>query len=269
MTDFNFPKSINSIGADAFKNCASLNSIYLPNSLSLVEIGAFNGCKNLSRVAIPSTIKTGLRFDPFEDCSRDLVVYVEMNSFADKWLEKNELVKDLKARRYRLKKLVSPADVGDLDMVLRNEQYGVSLKGKFPIGTNLSVIEEKSDQLLSKIKDPKVGNKKVLNIGLIPKGTSSSSSKTSLAISLKDYYDGKSAAAYDLSGDEAKLLPSSLAAETNELLLSQNSTGIYGIVDHSIMASSLELEPKQLVIKAGESQQLRAIFAPDNVSYKK
>lgn len=269
LTDFNFPKSINSIEADAFKNCASLNSIYLPNSLSLVEIGAFDGCKNLSRVAIPSTIQMGLNFDPFENCSRDLVIYVEMNSFADKWLEKSELVKDLKARRYRLKKLISPADVGNLDMVLRNEQYGVSLKGKFPIGTNLSVIEEKSDQLLSKIKDPKVGNKKVLNIGLIPKGTSSSSSKTSLAISLKDYYDGKSAAVYDLSGDEAKLLPSSLAAETNELLLPQNSTGIYGIVDHSIMASSLELEPKQLVIKAGESQQLRAIFAPDNVSYKK
>ena len=268
LTDFNFPKAVNSIKADAFKNCASLNSIYLPNSLSLVEIGAFDGCKNLSRVAIPSTIQTGLRFDPFENCSRDLVVYVEMNSFADKWLEKNELVKDLKARRHRLKKLVSPADVGDLDMVLRNDQYGVSLKGKFPIGTNLSVIEEKSDELFSKIKDPKVGNKKVLNIGLIPNGTSSSS-KTSLAISLKDYYDGKSAAVYDLSGDEAKLLPSSLAAETNELLLPQNNTGTYGIVDHSIMASSLELNPKELLIKAGESQQIQAIFKPDNVSYKK
>ena len=268
LTDFNFPKAVNSIEADAFKNCTSLNSVYLPNSLSLVEIGAFDGCKNLSRVAIPSTIQMGLNYDPFENCSRDLVVYVEMNSFADKWLEKNELVKDLKARRYRLKKLVSPADVGDLDMVLRNDQYGVSLKGKFPIGTNLSVVEEKSDQLLSKIKDPNVGNKKVLNIGLIPKGTSSSS-KTSLAISLKDYYDGKTTAVYDLSGDEAILLPSSLAAETNELLLPQNNTGIYGIVDHSIMASSLELEPKELVIKAGESQQLQAIFTPDNVSYKK
>lgn len=49
--------SLKKIGSSAFKNCTSLENIYIPDSVTDIELDAFSGCTSLKRVSIPKNAK--------------------------------------------------------------------------------------------------------------------------------------------------------------------------------------------------------------------
>ena len=51
------PQSVGMIGAEAFKDCKSLESITIPEKVRYIYDDTFNGCTKLSRVTIPDTIE--------------------------------------------------------------------------------------------------------------------------------------------------------------------------------------------------------------------
>jgi len=52
-----FPKTLKSIGKDAFRGCTLLSEINLPYGLEYIGQGAFAGCKSLKYVDIPPSVK--------------------------------------------------------------------------------------------------------------------------------------------------------------------------------------------------------------------
>lgn len=60
--------TVNKIGKEAFKNCASITEIIIPNSIIKIGDGAFNGCSSLEQINIPSTI-TNIGNYMFASCS--------------------------------------------------------------------------------------------------------------------------------------------------------------------------------------------------------
>jgi hypothetical protein len=68
-TKYTIPKSVKTISALAFRDCASLKQINIPKSLKSVQFGAFRGCSSLGSVKIPGSVILIGR-GAFTDCTR-------------------------------------------------------------------------------------------------------------------------------------------------------------------------------------------------------
>ena len=78
---------IESIGAEAFKDCSSLTDVVIPASVKEIGARAFAGCSSLDRVELPSGLES-IGEDAFEDCTATLYVY--SGSYAEKWANEND-----------------------------------------------------------------------------------------------------------------------------------------------------------------------------------
>ncbi len=60
--------AVTSIGYNAFRNCTSLESVYIPKSVTSIKEGAFADCTSLESVTIPKYLKS-IDAEAFADCS--------------------------------------------------------------------------------------------------------------------------------------------------------------------------------------------------------
>jgi len=63
------PKSLTSIGINAFHNCCDLKKLIIPGSVTSIGSGAFSNCSGLESITIPDSVKT-IEFGAFYNCRR-------------------------------------------------------------------------------------------------------------------------------------------------------------------------------------------------------
>ena len=68
LTSITIPNSVTSIGNDAFRYCTALTSITIPNSVTSIGSEAFTGCTGLTSVTIGSGV-TSVEYFAFYGCS--------------------------------------------------------------------------------------------------------------------------------------------------------------------------------------------------------
>ena len=57
LTAIDIPSSVTSIGEEAFRSCTRLKDVTLPNGLESIGSYAFNSCTSLTAIEIPSSIQ--------------------------------------------------------------------------------------------------------------------------------------------------------------------------------------------------------------------
>ena len=68
LNSITIPNSVKTIGESAFSNCSSLTSITIPESVTTIVENAFNGCSGLSSINIPASVKV-INGSAFAGCS--------------------------------------------------------------------------------------------------------------------------------------------------------------------------------------------------------
>ena len=68
LTSITIPNSVTSIGSYAFYGCSGLTSITIPNSVTNIGDGAFCDCSGLTSITIPNSV-TSIGESAFRDCS--------------------------------------------------------------------------------------------------------------------------------------------------------------------------------------------------------
>lgn len=71
-----FDADINTIGAEAFRNCSKLSAIVIPPCVNTIEQDAFDGCSSLATVVLEGESDITIAESAFDDLAQDAVVYV-------------------------------------------------------------------------------------------------------------------------------------------------------------------------------------------------
>jgi len=92
-TIFTIPSSVNSIGDNAFKDCASLTSVNVPDGVTSIGDGAFSCCKNLTSIKIPDSVTSIGMYAFFDSGVKNLnipknIEKIGFGAFADTELRK-------------------------------------------------------------------------------------------------------------------------------------------------------------------------------------
>ena len=84
MYKIDIPKTVNSIGWNAFESCLSLKSIEFPDSMKYVPYMAFKRCMNLREVKLPNALKT-ISNGAFSECESltEIVIPESVTVFGD------------------------------------------------------------------------------------------------------------------------------------------------------------------------------------------
>ena len=75
QSSYSIPRSVTTIGKEAFWQCERLQSVNIPNSVTLIEEGAFTRCFNLQSIAIPNSV-TAIQPYTFSLCTALQTVYI-------------------------------------------------------------------------------------------------------------------------------------------------------------------------------------------------
>ena len=74
-----FNGDIGIIGSQAFNDCSSLQSVFIPHSVTSIGIYVFSGCSGLTSVIIPSGV-TSIGNSAFEGCSNITTLIISMTT---------------------------------------------------------------------------------------------------------------------------------------------------------------------------------------------
>ena len=89
LSEINIPEGITSIGHHTFYNCRSLSEINIPEDVTSIGDYAFHNCSSLRKINISKGV-TSIGERTFYGCST-LIIYVEENSYAQVYANKNNI----------------------------------------------------------------------------------------------------------------------------------------------------------------------------------
>ena len=93
LTNITIPNSVTSIGNSAFSKCTSLTSITIPDSVTNIGGSAFEYCESLTNVTIGNSV-TSIEDDAFYFCF-DLTIKCYKGSYAEQYAIENDLKYEL------------------------------------------------------------------------------------------------------------------------------------------------------------------------------
>lgn len=74
------------IGDSAFYGCTGIEAVIIPSGVTMIRSHAFEEDEKLMNAVIPASVeKMGVRV--FYHCPLDIVVWVEKDSYAEKWCD--------------------------------------------------------------------------------------------------------------------------------------------------------------------------------------
>ena len=85
IENITIPDSIETIGSNAFYECANLQSIVLPNSITKINESAFRGCTSLNSVTLPNALANINSYTFYECTSLSEITIPESVSFIGKY----------------------------------------------------------------------------------------------------------------------------------------------------------------------------------------
>lgn len=131
LTYINFPNTLTNIEGYAFNN-TKLKNINIPESISYIDNYAFANCANLDSIKIPKSL-INIADSAFENSNKNLVIYCEQNSVAEKFAKDNNFtlmytdVNQLSHRNFALKsKEDIPLDIRAGDICFIWNQFKAS-----------------------------------------------------------------------------------------------------------------------------------------------
>lgn len=89
IKNIKFNPGLEVIEEKAFEHCEQIEEINLPEGLKKLGDKAFNYCSNLKKIYIPKSVESidGILYDTQTGFENEAVVYVEMNSYAEKYVK--------------------------------------------------------------------------------------------------------------------------------------------------------------------------------------
>ena len=89
IKNIKFNPGLEEIEEKAFEHCEQIEEINLPEGLKKLGAKAFNYCSNLKKIYIPKSVESidGILYDIQNDFENEAIIYVEMNSYAEKYVK--------------------------------------------------------------------------------------------------------------------------------------------------------------------------------------
>lgn len=91
LSSVSLPETLREIQEMAFLGCSTLQEVTLPQGLSRIGAYAFAECNALTRVYLPASV-TEIADSAFSGCSKDLVLFGETGSFAERFAAEHNLL---------------------------------------------------------------------------------------------------------------------------------------------------------------------------------
>ena len=269
-----FPSGLRTLGMYAFRNCTSMSTLILPEHMSTLDVSVFDGCTNLQRVYIPRSVLNfpsvdGMYFDPFEEASSDLEVYVVTGSNGEKWARNHA-----EEFGWRYRTVSGPQELADLDIgtiSLMDTGKKVKITGAFHMGDTLQVEHITQGSQFDAFRNSTNGAVAVYRIELF--GNASAPETMTLAIG-RPKSMGTGAKLYTLQ--DGKVTAVSANAISGSLTAQVNTLGYYAIIDGEsaggqvdpTVPSGIRLNRTEATLEQGHKLQLSATVLPDTAQNK-
>lgn len=90
LTKIEIPEYVMTISEHAFYFCKNLKEIKMLNGVKFIRYNAFGYCKSLRKIEIPKSV-TFIDKDAFKNCSDELYIYCNKDSYAEKYAKDNNI----------------------------------------------------------------------------------------------------------------------------------------------------------------------------------
>ena len=90
LTTIKFNNSLKSIGNGAFSYMNDIKTVTFPSSVVTIGEGVFSNCSSLKFATVPRSVME-IGQGSFLNCDKNFIMYVEPNSYAQKYAEENDI----------------------------------------------------------------------------------------------------------------------------------------------------------------------------------